>query len=358
MLYNPIKNTNSNHRYSSKVCLFLMSIILVSFIDMNVRNVRAEVPLCRNLNDNPPVGSTCYTESPYNARIENSKQPAPFEIIYTAPPGYVIIDTQNIEEGRGGNTSGPVVTILRPGTSIQIRRAYENAFQEFSDFYQRTEAEVRIKGINFGGMSDIKQRTEEQFKSAINQLSQIQSASEAIQITGSAQAVWRTWLGVTEYTKGGTLRGVIRVYQRYIGTPSQANKILVNAKNQILALTGSQGNAQPLRGDPVGDIWMVTTHQPGTPPPPLRWVRRGTSATFDIFVPPYVPNSWLGTATFTNIVPTANGSNFTAVQYNPGNQAQCTYTGQKVGTSISGNFYCTSPTGSSQPLSFGGTTDK
>jgi hypothetical protein len=221
--------------------LLLIGMAAIPSVVIDSKDVKAEVPSCIELS-NPRLGSTCYTEVTYNARVENSKSPQVFEIPQAALPGYVIVDTRDLQESRIGTTNGPSVIITRPGTALQIRQAYQQAYQDFNDFYQRTEAEVRIRGVNFGGMSDIKQRTEEKFSSAINQLTQIQSNSEAIVIKGSAQAQWRTWVGITEYTSGGTLRGRIRVYQRYVGTPDQANRILSDAKNQILSLVGQNTN--------------------------------------------------------------------------------------------------------------------
>jgi hypothetical protein len=195
-------------------------------------SIVASIPRCIELT-NPSIGAICYTEIPYNVRVENSKEAQSFSIPQTAQPGFVIVDTQDFQESRVGTTNGPSITITRPGTTLKIQQAYEKAYSDFNNFYQRTEAEVRIKGINFGGMSDIRQKTEEQFKSAINQLTQIQSNSEAIIISGSAQAQWRNWPGITEYTSGGTLRGKIRVYQRYVGTSDQANQIRTSAEYRI-----------------------------------------------------------------------------------------------------------------------------
>lgn len=212
---------------------------VISSVVFGAKDVKAEVPSCIELS-NPRIGDTCYTEVPYNARVENSKNPQSFQIEHVALPGYVIVDTRNIEEGRGGTTNGPSIVVTRPGTAIQILRNYQQASQELNNFSQRIEAEARTSNTDFGGILAIQQRTQEKFSSAINQLTQIQSNSEAIVVSGSAQAVWTTYnllIGQqTVYEKGGTLRGRIQVYQRYVGTPDQADRILSDAKNQILSL--------------------------------------------------------------------------------------------------------------------------
>lgn len=216
----------------------LTGMAFISSIALEIKDVMAEVPSCIELS-NPRIGSTCYTEVPYNVRVEHSKSQIPFEIPQVAIPGYVIIDTRDFQESRIGTTEGPSVIITRPGTALQIRQSYQQAYKDFNDFI------AGVTNINSGAMLEIKQRTEEQFNNAINELTRIQSNSEAIVIKGSAQCQWRTWLGVTEWTSGGTLRGGIRVYQRYVGIPEQASQILSSAKNKILSLVGENSGSTP-----------------------------------------------------------------------------------------------------------------
>lgn len=232
------------HSNLLKKSLLLTGITVLSYIAFGVKEAKSEHPSCIQLT-NPRIGDTCYTEVSYNARIENQKAPQTFEFPHVASRGFVIIDTKDLQESRLGTTSGPHITVIRPGTAIQIRQAYQQAYQDFNDFFLRIQAEARDKGISSGGLLDIRQRTEQQFRNAINSLTQIQSNSEAIVIKGSAQAQWRGIEPFSWYISGGTLRGKIRVYQRYVGKPEDANYILSNAKNQILSIVRQNQGANP-----------------------------------------------------------------------------------------------------------------
>jgi hypothetical protein len=234
------------YQKSAKELLLLANLSLLIVISIGGRVARAEPAACINhLNSNPPIGSLCFVEARYDGDIENTKDVRSIEVPVAAQQGFVIVDTQIIPEGRGGNTIGPEVVITRPGTALTVLKGYQQSYQEYNEFVQKTKANVEIKGVNFGGMSDLQQKANEQFASAINQLTQIQSNSEAIVVRGSIQAVWETWLGQTVYKKGGHLHGRVIVYQRYIGTPQQASQLLTNSKAQILALVGNQTPTPP-----------------------------------------------------------------------------------------------------------------
>ena len=144
--------------------LLLSGVAFISSFAFGVKEVKAEVPSCIELSS-PKIGDTCYTEIGYNARVENQKSPQNFEHSHVAQSGYVIVDTRNFEEGRGGTTSGPNIIVTRPGTAIQILRNYKQANKELNDFYQNIEVKAKGKDINLNGLLNIKQRTEEQFGS-------------------------------------------------------------------------------------------------------------------------------------------------------------------------------------------------
>ena len=217
---------------SAKSFLISFSIISIPMLFV-IKNANAEPPPCIHLG-NPSIGATCYTEVSYNARVENRKNPDTFKITQGALPGFVIIDTRNFIEGRNGNTQGPSINIIRANTKMQVNNSYTSALNELYDFFNKIESQIKFKSLDIGGFLSIKTRAETQLNNNRNIVSNINSNVEAVEIEGSAQAIWVDTPIATIYRSGGTLRGVIRVYQRYIGTPQDANRIVEQAKNELM----------------------------------------------------------------------------------------------------------------------------
>jgi hypothetical protein len=195
-------------------------------------------PACRSI-INPSPGSVCYTEWQFSSRQRDEGGTRTHEqLVERIDPKYVIVDTQVIVQEANGTTSRPTPNVVSSSGNISIINQTDSSIRELSEV--KNSLQAKAEGCKPPVCGQIQNQLD-----IVNQ--KISEYSErkrvAIEAGGNEKILfkWTTAVRCSMFGVcggGAWMNGVIRVYQRYLGNPSEIRQETLSLVNSSQAFTG------------------------------------------------------------------------------------------------------------------------
>lgn len=200
----------------------------------------------------PNVGYRCYQDRTLHARSGYPGEDTQ-GWTYSPPPGYQLMDYQEVVQSRFGEGGGVNVNLVRGGTFSQLSSSIASSNRVLADYRGRIESYARfpISGvpITVGGETEVIDRTLRENEQRLQMLSSDYSNVDRVQVSVTVRGrCTRTapLVGCVD-NEGGKYEGYLRFQLEYVGNPADiitANEAALRRAQNSLARLQSASNVR------------------------------------------------------------------------------------------------------------------
>lgn len=229
--------------------LFVGTLISGMFVSAITFTFRAQAQT-NNCPARPNIGHRCYQDRNLYARSGYPGEDTQ-GWTYSPPPGYRLMDYQEVVQSRFGEGGGINVNLVRGGTFSQLSSSIASSNRVLADYRGRIESYARfpISGvpITVGGETEVIDRTLRENERRLQMLSSDYSNVDRVQVSVTVRGrCTRTapLVGCVD-NQGGQYQGYLRFSLEYVGNPSDiiaANDAIVRRAQNSLAVFQRQAS--------------------------------------------------------------------------------------------------------------------
>lgn len=162
---------------------------------------------------------------------------------FSPPPGYRIMNYQEVVQSRFGETSSIKINKVTGNTVANIQSAIDSSRRQLTDAKNRAESYARfpIAGtpINVGGESENIEKALRENEARLNVLSQANSNVDRIIARVDVASRCTKWAPIVNTcidNEGGKFEGYLRIFLEYVGSPDEIlseSQALTNRINEV-----------------------------------------------------------------------------------------------------------------------------
>jgi hypothetical protein len=218
-----------------------LSLAMFPFLFTLAKSAFAEAPPCRDI-ATPQIGNTCYNELSINARSGPNDASSDHGEM-TAGGGWSIIDWNFRNDTQFGSVEGPKYTFIEKGSAFQMKNSIDEYTRNLEEVRKKAEAEGN--GSKF--LADYTDKTLKEYENRRSAVSSAQTNVDVfkVDVTVRGRCLKSTILGCVD-KGGGQLKGVVRVFKRYIGTLESTQAYLAETLSEARKIASE--STQPIPG--------------------------------------------------------------------------------------------------------------